>query len=98
MLEVKYITMDCSIKQQSGNIISNMDGNTVMMNIEKGKYYNLGEIGGEIWNLVEKWVSVPEVIEQLVSEYHVDEAGCQDQVLNFLEHLKKEGLIEIKKV
>jgi len=31
-----------------GNIVSNMDGEKVMLSIKNGKYYNLGEIGGFI--------------------------------------------------
>ena len=32
-----------------GNIVSDMGGEKVMLSIENGKYYNLGEMGGEIW-------------------------------------------------
>ena len=28
-----------------------MDGEKVMLSINNGKYYNLGEIGGDIWEL-----------------------------------------------
>lgn len=98
MLEIKDITMECLIKQQPGNIATDMDGSIVMMNIQKGKYYNLGPIGGEIWRLADNWVSVAQVIEQLIAEYNVDQQVCKDQVLNFLEILIKEGLIEIRNV
>ena len=30
-----------------------MDGEKVMLSIEKGKYYNLGLLGGVIWELIE---------------------------------------------
>ena len=29
-----------------------MGGEKVMLSVKNGKYYNLGEIGGEIWELI----------------------------------------------
>ena len=48
----KYITIQ-TISQIKGNIVSDMSGEKIMLSIEKGKYYNLGEIGGEIWELIQ---------------------------------------------
>lgn len=84
------------IKQKVGNIVSDMDGEKVMLSISNGKYYNLGKIGGVIWDLIEKPISYLELVDFLVSNYEVDRGECEQQVLSFLESLKKEELIEIK--
>ncbi|MDQ0224921.1 lasso peptide biosynthesis PqqD family chaperone [Metabacillus niabensis] len=84
------------IKQKEGNIVSNMDGEKVMLSISNGKYYNLGKIGGVIWDLIEKPISYLELVDSLVNNYDVDRGECEQQVLSFLESLKKEELIEIK--
>ena len=49
MLKDKKISLNSRIVQSKGNMVSDMDGEKVMLNIEKGKYYNLGELGGTIW-------------------------------------------------
>ncbi len=49
MLKTKELTQNHLISQMEGNIVSDMDGETVMLCIQSGKYYNLGELGGEIW-------------------------------------------------
>lgn len=40
------INLDHYIVQSEGNIVSDMDGEKVMLSIKNGKYYNLGKIGG----------------------------------------------------
>ena len=42
------LTVDAVIVQSEGFLVSDMDGEKVMLSIDNGKYYNLGEIGGRI--------------------------------------------------
>lgn len=95
MLEAKQVSLQDMIVQSPGLIVSDMGGEKVMMSVDNGKYYNLGEIGGDIWSLVEKSISVQEVVEILLSKYEVRKEECIDQVLSFLQELNKEKLIQI---
>ncbi|NOU92243.1 lasso peptide biosynthesis PqqD family chaperone [Paenibacillus sp. LMG 31456] len=81
------------VMQNEGNIISNMDGNTVMLNIKNGKYYNLGKTGGVIWGAIKNPASIEEVILTLLSNYHIEKNECERQVISFLEQLYAEDLI-----
>lgn len=81
------------IRDGEGNIISDMDGETVMFSIVNGKYYNLGEIGGVIWGLLEHPKTPKEIIGNLLCEYEVDEETCETQVIHFLDRLFEERLI-----
>lgn len=85
---------DC-VKHKKGNILCDMDGEKVMLSIQNGKYYNLGAIGGEIWELLVEPMTVSILITKLTSEYDVERKDCQDHVLEFLEMLLSEDLIEI---
>src|SRR3954463_1223143 len=95
MKQVEMISMNQTVSQGLSNIISDMDGEKVMLSIENGKYYNLGEIGGEIWDLMQE----PNVINRLVKDlqliYDVDQLNCEEQVISFLSKLKNEGLLHI---
>ena len=51
MMYTERISLKCQIVQSEENIVSDMDGEKVMLNVRKGKYYNLGETG-EIWDLI----------------------------------------------
>lgn len=86
------------IVQGKESIVSDMGGEKVMLSVRNGKYYNLGEIGGKIWDNIEAPVSVDQLIEKIMSEYDVDQNQCKEEVLSFLEILFNEGLINIEEV
>jgi hypothetical protein len=89
------IALDQKIMQSKGNIVSNMDGKTVMLNIDNGKYYNLGITGGVIWGEIKAPTSVNDVIATLLSDYRVEKEECERQVVSFLEQLLEENLIQL---
>jgi hypothetical protein len=96
MIKQQHLTKETVIVQTDGNIVSDMDGEKVMLSIQNGKYYNLGEIGGEIWELIPEPTAIYRVIEQLQAQYEVEPAECIEQVIAFVQQLIEEGLIEIK--
>lgn len=67
----------------------------VMMDIEKGKYYALNEVGSSIWDKIESTISVSDIVEKLLEEYDVSKEQCTEEVLNYLNNLEKEKLIEV---
>ncbi|NOU97349.1 lasso peptide biosynthesis PqqD family chaperone [Paenibacillus sp. LMG 31456] len=95
MIKNQGISLNDFIVQGSGNIVSNMGGEKVMLSVQNGKYYNLGEMGGIIWDLIKEPISVTELVTTLVSEYDVDQITCEGQVISFLEHVWKENLIQL---
>jgi hypothetical protein len=88
------ISLTDMVVQGKGNIVSDMGAEKVMLSVKNGKYYNLGEIGGYIWGLLESPALISDVVKALISIYHVEEVDCEKQVLAFVEHLFEEGLIE----
>ncbi|NBC69885.1 lasso peptide biosynthesis PqqD family chaperone [Paenibacillus sacheonensis] len=71
-----------------------MDGDIVMMNIQQGKYYNLGQVGGVIWDLLQNPSTVEELTDALLNEFEITPEECESQVIAFLEQLMKEQLIQ----
>jgi hypothetical protein len=97
MIKDKKITLNIEVIQGKGNIVSNMGEEKVMFSINNGRYYNLGEIGGDIWDLLKEQIEVNSIVKTLMSTYQVEKKDCEEQVLSFLDHLYEEGLIEIVK-
>lgn len=48
----------------------------VMMNMDKGKYYALNEVGSRIWDLINSNTKVSEIVDALLKEYEVSEEDC----------------------
>ncbi|MCC2463174.1 lasso peptide biosynthesis PqqD family chaperone [Bacillus mobilis] len=98
MIRKQNILLYHTIVQGKGNIVSNMDGEKVMLSIRNGKYYNLGEMGGTIWDFIETPTSVTQLVAALISEYEVEQSTCEEQVISFLALLLEENLVEIVEV
>lgn len=84
------------VVQVEGYIVSDMNGEKVMMSVDTGKYYNLGRIGGRIWELVASPITVSRLVDTLTSEYDIGRAACEEQVTAFLQSLSKEALIKLE--
>jgi Coenzyme PQQ synthesis protein D (PqqD). len=85
-----------TVVQAQGNLASSMNGETVMFRIESGKYFNLGQIGGRIWSLIETPTTVEALVRELTSEFDVTAEQCEEQVVQFLDQLAKEQLIVVQ--
>ncbi|UXH42747.1 lasso peptide biosynthesis PqqD family chaperone [Rossellomorea vietnamensis] len=97
MIKHKKLTPTNHIQQRKGNIVSNMNGEMVMLSIHNGKYYNFGEIGGQIWRSINGTISIDSLVGTLMETYEIEEETCREQVLLFLEDLLTEQLIEVVK-
>lgn len=95
MINVQKLALFSTVARTPGNIVSDMEGEKVMLSVERGKYYNLGALGGVIWDLIEHPISVEELVKYLLSEYEVDQKECEEEVLLFLNHLKDEELVTV---
>ena len=51
MIKHEGIMLNQIVSQTKGNIVSDMGGEKVMLNIEKGKYFNLGELGSKMFGI-----------------------------------------------
>jgi regulatory protein YycI of two-component signal transduction system YycFG len=96
MIKNKSISLNHFVVQVKGNIVSDMGGEKVMLCVSKGKYYNLGEIGGDIWNLIVEQIAVNQLVATLMSKYNVEHSECEENVISFLELLLDEDLIRIE--
>lgn len=76
-------------------VSSDMDGETIMMSLDKGMYYGLNAIATRIWELIEKPLPVSELCNILVNEFEVDRDLCQRDVCRFLGELQGDDLIKV---
>lgn len=81
------------LSRKPGIMTADMNGATVMMDIETGKYYNLGETGGRIWELLESPLSLDALLDALTKEYSVSVEQCEKDTVPFLASLVERGLL-----
>ena len=81
------------LSRREGLMTADMNGSAVMMDIMTGKYYNLGEVGGRIWELLEEPMTLAALVEKLTDEYDVSAEQCRTDILPFLDTLLERGLL-----
>lgn len=69
-------------------------GDTAILNLNDGVYYGLNPVGTRIWSLLQKPVTVEEILAALVAEYEVDAAACELDLVRVLGDLHSHGLIQ----
>jgi hypothetical protein len=87
------MTMQKILVRKADIFAADMDGSTVMMNMETGMYYNLGEVGSRIWELLEQPIRVADLIEALTGEFDVSFDRCAKDTIPFLQRLLENKLI-----
>ena len=95
-MKKKEITTDTVISQIEEIVASDIDGETVMMSIENGKYYGLDDIGSRIWELIERPVKVSDLIDTLLERFDVDRETCERDVLKFLNELNDDKVLKVE--
>ena len=89
------INLDTVINKNLEIDDTDLDGEKVMMNLDKGEYFMMNEVGSRIWDIIIEPINVKGIIEALLSEYEVDEENCTDTVIEFLGRLNNAELISI---
>jgi len=64
------------------------NNNKVLMN----KIFNINEVGADIYKSLENGLSINETIDELLKEYDIDKETLTNDVLEFVEELRKRGI------
>jgi hypothetical protein len=91
---VSGIQGDSVLVRDPGMIAAEMDGDLVMMSVERGAYFGIGGVGTRVWELLEEPRSVDQLCAAIVTEYEVDEATCRGDVVAFVQRLLDEKLVK----
>ena len=85
-----------TVTRSSGFVQAEVDGEIVALHIDKGICYGLNKVGSRVWALIAEPQRIGDICATLVSEYEVDSATCEQQVIDLLEGLRAEGMIELR--
>jgi hypothetical protein len=72
-----------------------IDEQTVMMDIEQGSYFGLNRTGSRIWSLLAEPITIGDLCDRLLEEFDVPRERCEQQVVGFLESLIDRGLVQV---
>ncbi len=85
-----------SVIAQSPELVStSIESQTALMSIDNGAYYGMDRVGSRVWELIEQPRAVSAVVDQLLNEFAVERATCEQHVLTFLQKLADADLLQV---
>jgi hypothetical protein len=76
-------------------LISQVGGESVILNLKSEHYFGLDEVGTAMWAAITGSDSIQTAYEKLLSEYDVDREQLKQDLADLIEKLVDHGLVEI---
>ena len=71
-----------------------LDGETVLVNLETGLYFGLDEVGTVIWSHIQAGVPVEDIPARLTEVFEVEEDVARTDLEVLIGELRESGLVE----
>ena len=76
-------------------INTQVENDTVILNLATGKYYSLEGVGSKIWQGIIKGQSLSDIEQTITTMYKVSHEESQVDIHAFIDSLRSAGLIKI---
>jgi hypothetical protein len=90
---VPAISDTTRISRSPAVIAEEVDGEIFMMNSTRDRYFNLDDIGRDIWGRIEPPCTFGELIDGLAGTYDADRAAIAGDVTAFLRRMAGEEIV-----
>jgi hypothetical protein len=74
-------------------IAADCNNEIVLLRVKSARCYGMNEVGTHIWRKLSRPVRVAELVDTLQLEFAANSHECGPEIVDFLEHLSREGLI-----
>jgi hypothetical protein len=70
-----------------------MDGEAIIINLTNGMYYSMDQVGGLLWELIERGETLSAMVDAVVASYDVDATQARTDLERLLAELLDEQLV-----
>jgi hypothetical protein len=89
------ITEKTVISRNASVLTAEVEGEIVMMSIEKGLYFGLDDIASDIWKRIEPPCSFGALVDRLVADYEADRATVAADVQTLLGRMAAQDVVRL---
>jgi hypothetical protein len=89
------ISFDSRVRVPEDVLLSELEGESVLLNLKTETYFGLDEMGTQMWGALTKADSIQAAYEALSEEYDVDPERLRVDLTEILEKLLNHGLLEL---
>ncbi len=70
-----------------------IDGEVIMLNLDRGRYYSLTASGADAWNAIERGATTGEILQEFRARYEASQLEIEGALLRLFKDLREEDLI-----
>jgi hypothetical protein len=70
-----------------------IDGEVVIINLNTGNYYSLDRAGATVWELLDKGLSIGEIVEMAAGRYEGSPVDMENSISELVSELQQEDLV-----
>jgi hypothetical protein len=89
-------SLDRSVRLAEDVVFRELEGETVILNLESGTYFGLDPVGTRIWQLCQEHGSLRLVWQVMQDEFEASADDLQADLLSFIDELSAKGLVRFE--
>ena len=89
------ISFEDRVTIPKGVLLSAVEGESVLLNLESERYFGLDEVGTRMFSVLTESNSIQVAYEVLLDEYDVDAESLRSDLITLIDNLVDQGLMEI---
>ncbi|HJT66861.1 MAG TPA: PqqD family protein [Pyrinomonadaceae bacterium] len=83
------------VKVPEGVLISQLQDESVILNLDSERYFGLDNVGTRILTVLTNSDSIQAAYDSLLAEYDVDHTVLRQDLLALIENLLQQGLVQV---
>lgn len=94
--ESPHLIADVTVISRSPSVLAaEVEGEIVMMSIERGSYFGLDDIGSDVWKRIEQPCTFAALIDGLAAAYDADRATIAADVRALLDRMAAQDVVRL---
>jgi hypothetical protein len=89
------IAFESRVRVPSDVLLSELDGESVLLNLKTETYFGLDEVGTRMWSALTRANSIQAACDVLQADYDVDAERLREDLAALVEKLFENGLLEV---
>ncbi len=96
LLSMKMMpSLDTKVSIPDGVMFRDLAGESVLLDIESGRYFGLDEVGTRMWISLQRHGQIGLAARDLLEEYEVQEGQLCDDLVKFVYELTEQRLLQL---
>ena len=86
------LTLDQTVAVSEDAVFRELDGESVVLNLETGMYYGLDAVGTTVWRAIEPKGTLRQALDRVLAEFEAEQAAAETDLLELAARLIDKGL------